>query len=410
MGTFPPPGNPRPRGVGVAVSVTLLMAAPLAGQTAAPANGFAKAKSSVAHADCLKQCHQRTTAMQYKISAKPGPLAVQQGPINTVCMSCHQGPPTPQTDMGAPKLPTWKGSGSSHMDGPFLERTRGFFRVIDTGTLRGVMLTVQCNGCHNVHSKDRTTSLGPTAFDTMGRPMKVRPTLASQVCFGCHAGPDAVRLARTESDLGALFGPGRMSAHTPGLTMAARPDLPSLRQGVLGGPLDCTSCHNNSDPNGPRGPHASAFPKILKASFGREGDIASTGDRANALCYTCHEERSILGNRSFPLHAQHINGFTSGAQAKGSAGPRNGLRALPRTAGSLRMSGLGAFSTGLGQPTPCATCHDPHGSRSSPALISFDKSVVSRASVGVIDFQRTGLYRGSCTLTCHGFDHVQTRY
>ena len=376
------------------------------------AKGLGRAKSAVAHSDCLKQCHQPSRPMQYGFSAKPDPQAFRQGPISAVCLGCHQGPPAAQTDMGATKLPAWKGTGSSHMDGPFLERSRSYARFVDMGTPRGRVLTPQCNGCHDVHAKDRANSLGPAAFDASGKAMKIRPILAAQICFGCHAGPEAARLGHTESDLGAVFGPSATSAHRPGTNVTSRPDLPSLRVGLFGGTLDCTSCHDNSDPTGPRGPHASAFPKLLKASFGREGDIARTGDRANLLCYTCHDERSILGNRSFPLHAQHINGFTGGGVAQGFKNPRGTIKMAPRpkTPWNGRFGGMGIFSAGVGQPTSCATCHDPHGSRKNPALISFDKAVVTRSSVGAIDFQRTGLGQGNCTLTCHGYDHVQTRY
>jgi hypothetical protein len=65
---------------------------------------------------------------------------------------------------------------------------------------------------------------------------------------------------------------------------------------------------------------------------------------------------------------------------------------------------------GFGEPTPCATCHDPHGSLNNPSLIRFDPAVVTRSSVGGVDFYRSGLGHGTCTLTCHGYDHVQAKY
>lgn len=413
---MPTPRRPRAFWGGLVAGGLLslgLLAGEGPGKSLVQGNGLAAAKSSVAHGDCLRQCHQRPKAMQFGVPAKAGGQAFQQGPITAVCLGCHQGPPSPQKDLGASKLPAWQGTGSSHVDGPFLERSRSFSKAVDTGGRRPVVLTGQCNGCHNVHSRDKATSLGPTAFDTQGRPLKTRPGLVAQVCYGCHAGSDAARLARTDPDLGALFAPGTLSAHQPGARSGGRPDLPSLRTGLFTGTLDCTSCHDSSDPNGPRGPHASAYPSLLKAAYGREADAPRTGDQANALCYTCHDERSILGNRSFSFHAQHINGF-AGSPAPPVLGgaPRPTLRMAPkpRSAGPSWAMGIRPFGAGMGQHTPCATCHDPHGSRKNPSLIAFDKTVVTRSSVGALEFQRTGLGQGSCTLSCHGYDHVQTPY
>ena len=368
--------------------------------------GSAKPRSLAAHSDCLKQCHQaHPKAVASLVPTRRGTGALLQGPINSICLGCHQGPPAPAADMGATKLPAWTGSGSSHIDGPFLERSRNFVRMVDRGAGRPTAMTAQCEGCHNVHAKDHASSLAQTAFDTQGRALPAKPATVAQVCFGCHAGPASTRLTQGGADLGALFAKEAASSHAPGATSAAHPELPSLRSGLFTGTLDCGSCHDNSNPDGPRGPHFSAFPHLLKAGYGREGDVAGTGDRANDLCFGCHDKTSILENQSFPLHAQHISGFTGATALKRRPDPSQ-LPQRPAWAGQL-TSGLAAA---LGQPTPCATCHDPHGSRKSPALIAFDKTVVARSSVGAIDFRSTGPRHGNCTLTCHGYDHVQAGY
>jgi hypothetical protein len=211
--------------------------------------------------------------------------------------------------------------------------------------------------------------------------------------------------------MGSLVGAGAISSHRPAASASGRNDLPSLRAGLFAGVLDCTSCHDNPNPKGPKGPHASPYLHLLKASYGRETDVAASGSRSDDLCYGCHDRHSILGNQSFPLHAQHVQGLTGIAPVKAA----NGARPPERVGGGTPMwrpqsLGVKAFGTGYGQPTPCATCHDPHGSRKNTSLIAFDPSVVTRSSAGALEFRRTGIRQGNCTLTCHGHDHVQSGY
>jgi hypothetical protein len=370
-----------------------------------------KTKAAAAHGDC-RICHRAHTPGMAKAKAPvaEGKTQSRASAVDTICMDCHQGPSTPTRDQGASKLPTWAGSGSSHVDGPFLDRARTFTKVTDRGDGRKITLRAQCDGCHDVHPRNQSSNLLSLAFDAQGKIQKARPTSVSQVCFGCHAGTDAVRFLKGEGDLGALMGPSAQSAHRPGTTPRSRTDLPSLRSGLFSGTLDCTSCHDNANPNGPRGPHSSPFPNLLKAAYAREGDLGIVGTRGNDLCYSCHERASIEGNQSFAFHAQHLSGFagvgaTRGAKV-GQTPKRSGAALLP----GLRASGFNAGPGGFGQPTTCATCHDPHGSSKQPALIAFDPAVVAKSSVGSVSFQRTGFRQGTCTLTCHGYDHVQTRY
>lgn len=370
-----------------------------------------KSKGRVAHGDC-RLCHGVHATMRLtKVSPrKANIVSPLHSELDTACLVCHQGPSNLATDQGASKLSMWSGSGSSHFDGPFLDRAKSYVRVVDMGPRHSPLLRAQCTGCHDMHAKDQPANLLSTAFDAFGKPMKVKPTTIAQICFGCHAGPEAVRIPRADHDLGTLFQPGAVSAHRPGALSATRLELPSLRLGLTKRSLDCSSCHDNPSPTGPRGPHASPFPHLLKASYGREGDVGLVGERMNELCFSCHDRTSILGNQSFPWHAQHVAGFTAASKMAGSAALRSTSKPVLGS-GSVGFRGLNVGSgSGVGQPAACATCHDPHGSVKYPALISFDKNVVTRSSVGAIDFQRAGLGHGTCTLSCHGYDHVQTRY
>lgn len=370
------------------------------------------AKAQAAHGNC-RGCH----GSHWRLSPQKASLAqgTPSTPFSTIdanCMRCHQGLPNPAVDQGASKLPQWSGTGSSHIDGPFLERAKNFSKLVTTASNRKVLVKAQCSGCHDSHAKDRPAYLAGQAFDAFGKPTKVRATSVAQVCFTCHAGPEAVRTLKQQGDLGILFRPEAASSHRPGAQAAMRQDLPSLRPGLFKGSLDCTSCHDNPKATSARGPHGSPYPHLLKAAFGRESEVASVGSHGNDLCFTCHDRISIMGNQSFPWHAQHIGGFTPETQvvskaSRTAAGPRF---LSPQAPGRMSpWAGLAA-SAGLGKPAACATCHNSHGSARWPALLDFDPAVVSRASLGVLDYQRMGLGHGSCTLSCHGHDHLQTRY
>jgi hypothetical protein len=97
-----------------------------------------------------------------------------------------------------------------------------------------------------------------------------------------------------------------------------------------------------------------------------------------ALCYKCHRRASILDDESFPEHSRHIRD----------------------------------------EDTPCSVCHDAHGISMTVAtgsdhthLINFDTTVVRPLTqFGGLRFRDLGRFAGSCTLTCHGRDHVNEEY
>jgi predicted CXXCH cytochrome family protein len=129
---------------------------------------------------------------------------------------------------------------------------------------------------------------------------------------------------------------------------------------------------------GPAGPHGSNIPHLLERQSALEPPPATPGVASAgvpfsvssyALCDKCHDvQNSIMRDASFKKHAEHIQ-----------------------------------------QGAACATCHDPHAS-SAPMLINFDRSIVGPASNGVLQYTRTGLGHGTCTLTCHGQEHQGLAY
>jgi hypothetical protein len=366
-----------------------------------------KAGASLTHRKCAA-CH-----VGHKGAGLARKAKVQKATLDQICIACHEGPSLAPTAEGAPKLPTWNGQGSAHLSGRFGTRRAGEYSRTFRQGAKTLRLVMDCSGCHDPHGKERGR-LRTTAFDSRGQLLNRPPQAVAEVCFGCHAGTEAAPLASSQADIGALFAMGIASGHTIGATAKGRPELPSLRTSAFQEPLDCGSCHGNPDPSGALGPHVSPNVALLKAPFGREKDLALLGERANDLCFTCHDKQSILANQSFAFHAQHLNGFTS----TGSAASQKRNPALSeavallgvRSSRDLRPGRAGAYLPGFGEPTTCATCHAAHGSTRAAALIEFDRSVVSPSSVGAPSFQRTGLGHGTCTLTCHGYDHAQTRY
>ncbi|MBL0311277.1 MAG: hypothetical protein IPP78_00915 [Holophagaceae bacterium] len=372
-----------------------------------------KAKTSVAHQSC-RSCHR-----SHGLPKGNPKLLTQQG--EKICLQCHTGDPAIPSLDGALHIGESQGGGSSHIEGLQPKRATPFSRKI---TERGRKTVIQsgCSGCHDSHGKEKG-NLRATGFDFRGEPTGVKPQTTAQLCFGCHAGAEAVRLNSGEPDFGKLFSAGGASRHGIGIAAKDRLDLPSLRASTFSGKLDCISCHDNPDPSGPRGPHASRYPSLLKAPFGQEGDMGTRGKSVNDLCFTCHDQRSIEDNQSFPLHREHMVGFTASSQHQAGraaarrdqgkmapANPMNSTNSPVPPPQGLRSVLAGMVRAGLGEPVACATCHDPHGSRENPSLIRFDRSVVTPSSVGGVDFVKTGLRQGTCTLMCHGHDHVHSNY
>ena len=346
------------------------------------------------------------------------PLGLPQGRRarmdGDLCENCHQATPQGAQTPEAPRLPARSAMGSTHLVDPLMPPRAGSYVRVVRRSGRPLILKNSCLGCHDAHART-PGMLRADAFDVRGRLAGRKSATAADVCFGCHAGQDAVRLDTGHSDLGACFSSTAASSHRINSAATDRPDLPSLRATAFRGRLDCISCHDNPDTSGLRGPHASRYPSLLKAPYGHEQSGARAGTQSGDLCYTCHDKFSILGNQSFPFHSQHLQGFRSG----GSTGLARGLRSWgpvapqvigPRSPRDLLPGRIPAALATFEEPATCATCHDPHGSATNPSLIQFDPMVVTPSSVGGIRFQRTGLGRGSCTLSCHGYDHIQKRY
>ncbi len=255
---------------------------------------------------------------------------------------------------------------------------------------------VECQDCHNPHYVRSDSAsppgvpgplLGVSGVDSSGNVVS-RAAFGYQVCYKCHADNHGasplvprvipqmnVRLEFSQSNpsFHPIEGPGRSS------------DVPSLLPPwTTSSVMTCWDCHA-SDNSSVKGPHGSSYPGLLKKRL-ETADYTTESSSAYALCYECHSRSAIIGGMggggggsAFRLHRRHV----------------------------------------VRERTPCTVCHDPHGISSSQGnstnnsrLINFDTRVVfpSQRNPGVLRFEDLGYRRGSCTLLCHGKDHVNRRY
>ncbi len=250
---------------------------------------------------------------------------------------------------------------------------------------------VECVDCHNPHQVNSTTATAPSVngrlagvsgVSATGSPV-ANASYEYEVCFKCHAesaqGAAPVPRQILEINTRSEFDLSNPSFH-PVVGPRQSPEVPSLLpQYNSSSVIYCTDCHNNDNgpgagSTGPAGPHGSQNPYLLERQYVMIDNTVETPD-TYALCYKCHDRTSILSNQSFPEHSRHIKGMM------------------------LR--------------TPCSVCHDPHGISSAQGtvlnnshLINFDLSVVlQETGSGLIKFEDSGTFTGSCTLNCHGRNH-----
>ncbi len=241
---------------------------------------------------------------------------------------------------------------------------------------------VECADCHNPHQARRggprqapfiqPAMAGATGVMNAG----LTPGEAQyeyQVCYKCHGSrnvsqPTVDRIF-DNSDIADAFDPANASYH-PVQAQGRNPNVPSLLQNYnTTSMIYCADCHGSDDAS-IRGPHGSRYAPLLTHNYSTR-DNTKESPQAYALCYQCHNRASILEDRSFKKHKEHIDG----------------------------------------EDTSCATCHDPHGVRENSHLINFDRSVVGPASNGVGPiFEDRGNFTGSCTLSCHGENHIDEDY
>ena len=336
-----------------------------------------------------KSCHQQGTtdvaahdrcASCHRPHTAPSKTFLLTGrTVTDTCTSCHSGQPGP--DQGS--------NIASELNKFSRHDTRS---PVDQPN--HIPNDVSCNDCHEPHTILSGTAVAPMASPKFGIIDGVNASGATvtrvqyeyEVCFKCHAERAGVQplISRqvVQNNTRLETAPSAVSFH-PVQAAGKNPFVPSLRTGLTTASLIyCTDCHGSDTSKkagggGPNGPHGSNNRPVLVARYDT-ADNTPESATAYALCYTCHDRASILGDQSFPHHNRHV------ATAR----------------------------------TPCSVCHDPHGIASGQGtstrnahLINFDTSVVQPDPVTrKLEYTSQGPGRGSCTLSCHGVAHSPKAY
>ena len=300
-----------------------------------------------------------------------------------LCTNCHNG-------ISARDIHPVLNQRSGHRIAPILGS-----QVSDLNRSRALR-RVACSDCHNPHAvasnlPEGLTPTGtgvfvpPAMWEVPGVSIAGLPVATSvfyyEVCFKCHGllpVPVRNRIIRQQDALGNVlrqFLPTTASAHPVAFPARQSAEVPSLTPNMRGRRLiGCQDCHNNPDATGvggmgPAGPHGSRFDYLLVRRY-ETRDFTIESPQSYALCYECHDRTSILNNESFPWHREHV--------VRGRS--------------------------------PCSACHTAHGVNGSTTrhshLINFDISIVGGQRL----FIDTGRLSGSCTLRCHGVEHVNFTY
>jgi predicted CXXCH cytochrome family protein len=265
---------------------------------------------------------------------------------------------------------------------------------------------VECADCHNPHAShpDSSPVQAPyaggalalvTGLDRNGLAVK-SATFEYEICFKCHTEtnqvPPYVQRVQSGTNLRLKFSTTNPSYH-PVIGVGRNADVPSLPNVAYAPDMNesshvfCTDCHDSNDSpkiggSGAKGPHGSAHAPLLRERYETAAFTPESHENF-ALCYRCHERRSILADESFQK----------------------------KTLGATM--GRGGHSGHLVAGVPCSACHDPHGVRSDgftgdhTHLINFDVLIVTPVSgENAPFFTDHGSRSGGCTLVCHGRTHL----
>ncbi|HSM14176.1 MAG TPA: cytochrome c3 family protein, partial [Thermoanaerobaculia bacterium] len=286
-------------------------------------------------------------------------------PQNEVCLRCHDSRSRADEQVRAGNLapgaepPLLGGLLALPSSHPLTDRA---FSRFEPGA-------IVCASCHSPHRR----GVAPRETEREGV-RKVSPRnprrFEFELCESCHGSQGPA--TRSLLDLGRAFDPGNRSFHPVHAPSAER--SPSVREGLEGGEISCTSCHGSSEEARARGPHGSLHEPLLRSPY-RLYDGVREAPETYALCYSCHVRERVLDGSPFELHRSHV----------------------------------------VDQSASCATCHSAHGSIENRALVRFGEEtllagVQPSLTTGRLAFVSGAPGSGLCYLTCHGVDHGPMGY
>jgi predicted CXXCH cytochrome family protein len=375
-------------------------------------------------------CHSAHTA-------KGPPLLAKAAPQAQVCLTCHNG------------------TGSSlnvaaqYSAAPPNDATTSSYYSHDAISDP----SLQCGNCHNPHNATATASTQTvTGWTVSGAQAAIsgvsvvngspgaapaytfldgtagqQPTREYEICFKCHSGYTTLNSnvgkppSQAELDKAVELNPANASYHP--VEAAGKNTTAAMAQSLSGtspykqwdfttdDTVRCVNCHgdpqkfNLATPpaaGSDLAPHTSQYRGILIQNY--RDRVLKSADEAyaaadSALCLVCHAEEGFVSSDSaatnFNLHQEHLMGI---------AGKGDG--------------GTSIDTPGDGQGNAiCAECHFRiHGTalayqvgdQQNTRLVNFAPDVLP--SAGVLKWTPTGIGTGTCTLTCHGYDHEAAAY
>lgn len=339
------------------------------------------------HKDCLSTCHKPHNA--------DGMSLTKEKRLDKLCLKCHNSN-DPAKRMETKQLDIDIGYVSSHIDYREEKIKSPYIKEFSINGKK-YFLKDDCSGCHNPHLTNGEI-LHSFSFNTEGKIQSERRRFVGELCLGCHSGVESAITKNGMSDIGILVSPVARSKHRIGDQISRRRDINSLKEIQLS--IDCLSCHT---------PHFSKYPSLLVAPFYKEFEMTSEED-SSTLCFNCHSRDLIYSNNSFSLHKEHITGIFNLNILDEAKIAKRRMESFYFPKRKFPEPNQFDLTRGFGKPTSCATCHNPHGSIENPYLIDFDKNVVFYSSTGRIEYRRTGLHKGYCTLKCHDYDHIESEY
>jgi predicted CXXCH cytochrome family protein len=409
--------------------------------------------------DCAL-CHQAHTGQ--------APALLPESSQAAVCFNCHgnAGGATSNTEAQF-NVPANDDSTDSYYQHPVNDPSSSLHVLQGDDNFAGVdNRHAVCADCHNPHNATPTRPVQTTTGWTAPGSIKGVTAVAAvngsggsaptytlipdgqvtyeyQLCLQCHSSYTKLPTRSSASpswwalDAGVEFNPANNSVHP---VEARGKNLTAQMAGSLAGTspfkawnftidstIRCASCHGDPstvnqtasgtpktpDPAGSEPTHASPNRGLLIAPY-RDRDLMSAGEAYNsanfALCYLCHAERPFVDpnagtsepDTNFPYHGAHMTQLGSvvgGGTSIDTPGAGEGLALCAECHFRVHSTAI-AYKVGDLTPTPRSTGYQ--------SLVDFSPNVKGVLSLAPTWTQPGNTGVGSCTLTCHGYQHTST--